>query len=311
MKGAAREGEPSIDAQDVFTFRCGQGTEGMGVRSRWRQWGVSMAMCVSLSLPTLGQQRPLVTERVTTVPEGEMRLDVGFEFLQQLRFPLSGLQGDLSRMGVIGLSIGIAPRVEVQIRGTLQNYLNVDEKRGGAIPLRLPTPQSTHDIGDFSLWTKIRLRATGGRWPALGLRFGVELPNSNQARGIGTNQTNVFAAVLAEKSWETLDLFGHIGLGILPAPIEPFTQNDVLLYGAAGVYRVSDRVNLVAEVNGWANTRRVAPLGTESRGQARIGLQIRTGRVWWDLAGVRGLTAIDPRSGIAFGMSYTIPVWKQ
>jgi hypothetical protein len=270
-----------------------------------------MVLGMSLVLPTFGQQRPLVTERVTTVPEGEMRLDVGFEFLQQLRFPLSGLRGDLSRMGVVGLSIGVAPRVEVQIRGTLQNYLSIDEKHGGAIPLRLPTPQSTHDVGDFSLWTKIRLRATGGRWPALGLRFGVELPNSDQARGIGTNQTNVFAAVLAEKSWRALDLFGHIGLGILPAPMEPFTQNDVLLYGLAGVYRVSERVNLVAEANGWANTRGVAPLGTESRGQARIGLQIRTGRVWWDLAGVRGLTAIDPRSGIAFGMSYTIPVWKQ
>ena len=273
--------------------------------------GVSGVLCFGVILPALAQQRPLVTERVATVPEGEMRLDVGFEFLQQQRFPLSGLRGDLSRVGVIGLSIGVAPRIEVQVRGTLQNYLSIDERQGGAIPLRLPTPESTHDVGDFSLWTKIRVRAAQRRWPALGVRFGVELPNSAQARGIGTNQTNVFASVLVEKQWGALDLFGHVGLGILPAPIEPFVQNDVLLYGVAGVYEMNERVHLVAEMSGWANTRRVAPLGTESRGQVRFGLRFRTGRLWWDLAGVRGVNAIDPRSGVVFGMSSTIPMWKR
>ncbi len=266
--------------------------------------GVGLVMAVS------AQQRPLRTERVATVPAGEMRLDLGFEFLQAQRFPLSGLRGDLSRVGVVGISIGLAPHVEVQIRGTIQDYLSIDGRTPGAIPLRLPTPQSTHDVGDFSLWTKIRLRADEGRWPALGVRFGVELPNSDQARGIGTNQTNFFAAALAEKRWGTLDLFGHVGLGILPAPVQPFTQNDVLLYGVAGVYEMTERVHVVAEVNGWENTRRAAPLGTESRGQLRLGLRFRAGQLWWDVAAVRGVHAIDPRSGLVFGVSYMLPVWR-
>lgn len=268
-------------------------------------------MCMAAAPLIRAQQRPLLTERVATVPEGELRVDLGFEFVQTQRFPLSGLGGDLSRVGVLGLSLGVGSRVELQLRGTIQNYLSIDARQGGAIPLRLPTPESTHDVGDFSLWTKIRLRATDGRWPGLGVRVGVELPNSDQARGIGTNQTNVFAAVLAEKRWGALDLFGHVGVGILPAPLEPFVQNDVLLYGVAGVYAVNARMNLVAEVNGWENTRRRAPLGTESRGQVRVGLQLRTGRLWWDLAGVRGVHAIDPRSGIVFGVSTTMPLWKR
>ncbi|MCS6816526.1 MAG: hypothetical protein N0A16_06745 [Blastocatellia bacterium] len=283
----------------------------MSAARAWWQVGVSLAMGLGLLLPVPAQQRPLVTERVATVPEGELRIDLGFEFAQTQRFPLSGLRGDLSRMGVLGLSLGVAPRVELQLRGTIQNYLSIDERRGGAISLRLPTLESTHDVGDFSLWTKVQLRAAEGRWPALGVRVGVELPNSDQARGIGTNQTNFFAAVLAEKQWGDFDLFGHIGVGILPAPIEPFVQNDVLLYGLAGVYELNARTHLVAEVSGWENTRRRAPLGTESRGQMRIGLQLRTGRLWWDLAGVRGVHAIDPRSGIIFGVSTTVPLWKR
>jgi len=283
----------------------------MGAERAWRQVGVSLAMSLGVFLSVWAQQRPLLTERVATVPEGQMRLDLGFEFMQAQRFPLSGLGGDLSRVGVVGLSVGAASGVEVQLRGTIQNYLSIDEQRGGVIPLRLPTPESTHDVGDFSLWVKIRLWADEGRRPALGVRMGVELPTSDQARGIGTNQTNFFAAVLAEKRWGALDLFGHLGVGILPAPIEPFVQNDVLLYGAAGAYEVSRRVTLVAEVNGWANTRRRAPLGTESRGQARVGLQLRTGRLWWDLAGVRGINAGDPRSGVVFGVSTMVPLWRR
>ncbi len=277
----------------------------------WWQVGVSLAIYFGGLLPILAQQRPLVTERVATVPEGELRIDLGFEFAQTQRFPLSGLRGDLSRVGVLGLSLGVASRMELQLRGTIQNYLSIDERRGGAISLRLPTPESTHDVGDFSLWMKMRLRAARGRWPALGVRVGVELPNSDQARGIGTNQTNFFAAMLAEKRWGAFDLFGHVGVGILPAPIEPFVQNDVLLYGVATVYELNARTNLVAEVSGWESTRRRAPLGTESRGQVRVGLQLRTGRLWWDLAGVRGVRAIDPRSGIVFGMSVPVPLWKR
>lgn len=283
----------------------------MSAERAWWQVGVSLAVCFGVLLPVSAQQRPLVTERVATMPEGELRIDLGFEFAQAQRFPLSGLRGDLSRVGVLGLSLGVASRVELQLRGAIQNYLSIDERQGGAIPLRLPTPESTHDVGDFSLWTKIRLRAAGGRWPALGVRVGVELPNSDQARGIGMNQTNFFAAVLAEKRWSAFDLFGHVGVGILPAPIEPFVQNDVLLYGVAGVYALNARANLVAEVSGWESTRRRAPLGTESRGQVRVGLQLRTGRLWWDLAGVRGMHAVDPRSGLVFGVSTTVPLWKR
>jgi hypothetical protein len=100
----------------------------------------------------------------------------------------------------------------------------------------------------------------------------------------------------------------NLGLGIMTAPLERFTQNDVLLYGVGGIYRVSDNVNIVSEVNGRQNTRSgAAPLGTESISQFRLGTQIRASGLRFDAAGVIGLTHFSPRSGIVFGVTYQTP----
>src|SRR5829696_7582894 len=72
------------------------------------------------------QQRPLITEDVDIIPPGTLRIEAGIDFYQNAKFPLSGLTGDLTRVGVIGINIGLAPNVEVQIDGVLQNVLSVN-----------------------------------------------------------------------------------------------------------------------------------------------------------------------------------------
>jgi hypothetical protein len=95
---------------------------------------------------------------------------------------------------------------------------------------------------------------------------------------------------------------------IMTAPIERFTQNDLFLYGLAGIFKVNERINIVSEVNGRLNTRKgTAPLGTESVGQFRIGTQIRASGLRFDTAAVFGLTKFSPRSGITFGVTYQSP----
>ena len=67
-----------------------------------------------------------------------------------------------------------------------------------AIPLKLGVNESdTNDVGDIRLWMKIKLRNESRVAPAVGFRFGVELPNSDQARGIGTNTTNFYGMITA------------------------------------------------------------------------------------------------------------------
>jgi hypothetical protein len=141
------------------------------------------------------------------------------------------------------------------------------------------------------------------------------MPNSNQARGIGTNQIDVFGKVLVQKRFgknagrvPLVNVYGNVGLAIMTAPIANFTQNDLVLYGVAGIFRLTDHINIVSEVNGRASTRTgEAPLGTESVGQFRLGTQIRASGLRFDTAAVFGLTRFSPRSGVTFGVTYQTP----
>lgn len=264
------------------------------------------------SLTAAAQQRPLITEDVEIVKPGSVRFEFGFDFQQNRDFPLSCLNGDLTRVGVVSLTFGLAPNVEFETGGVMQNFLSINRQyQPSAVPLQLSTgTNSTHDTGDFYLATKIKLRQETRRAPAVGFRFGAEMPNSNQTRGIGVNQNNFFATVLAGKHFGRLYVYGNVGLGILTAPIERFTQNDVLLYGLAATYQYNDRLTFVGEVNGRYSTRKNAPLGTESDGTARLGARIRAGGLNWDIAGIRGLHRISPRSGISFGVSYEASLFQ-
>ncbi|HMS42303.1 MAG TPA: hypothetical protein PKE69_18870 [Pyrinomonadaceae bacterium] len=269
-----------------------------------------------LSFAACAQQRPLLTDDVDTTPPGAIEISAGADFFQNEKFPLSGIKGDLTRVGDIRIKSGFAPNVEIQVEGVLQNFVAINSQTPSYIPLQV-TGNSTNDFSDFIFSTKIRLRNETKNLPAIGFKFGFQMPNSNQARGIGTNQINVFSKIIVQKRFGSknknnvsrLNTYGNLGLGIMTAPLAQFTQNDVLLYGLAGIYRVSDRLNIASEINGRISTRRGnAPIGTESIGQFRIGAQIRASGLRFDTAAIFGLTRFSPRSGFTFGVTYVSPV---
>jgi len=272
----------------------------------------SVALALTLAVVTYGQQRPLLTEDVDIIAPGSMRIEAGIDFVQRAKYPVSGLTGDLTRAGVIGINIGFAPNVEFQIEGVAQNFLSINSRGTSAIPLSLAgNANSTNDIGDFTLWAKIKLRNETDHLPSLGFRFGVQLPNSNQARGLGLNATNAYGQVLFGKKFGPdgrVNTFGNLGIGILTAPTGLFTQNDVLTYGFAGIVRLNKQFSVAGEVNGRANTRPGSgPLGTESQGEARLGMQVHASGLRFDFAGIKGLTKLSPRSGLTVGVTYDTP----
>ncbi len=267
-----------------------------------------LTILISTTSLTYAQQRPLLTEDVDIIEPGSIRTQIGVELLQKQKFSVSGLEGDLSRIGVIGFTFGLSSNVQFEVEGTLQNYLSIDRIGSSKIPLQIASGAlSTNDVGDFTLATKIKLRKETERLPAVGFRFGVQLPNTNQAKGLGLNTTNFFASVLVGKKFfdKRLNLFGNLGLAILPAPLEIFSQNDVTTYGIAGIYKVNPRLNLVGEVSGRFSSRK-AQLGTEDLSEARFGVQLMAAGLRFDLAGTKGLTKFSPRSGIIFGVTKDI-----
>ncbi len=275
----------------------------------------SFLTILSLSFLVYGQQRPLLTDDIDITPPGSIEIAAGTDFFQNAKFPLSGLKGDLTRVGDIRVKTGYASNVEVQIEGVIQNFLAINsQSTNPPIPLTL-NGNSTNDFGDIETSVKIKLRNETKNIPALGFKFGYKLPNSDQAKGIGTNQIDIYSKVIVQKTFgkqqgknPKLKVFGNVGLAIMTAPLDRFTQNDVLLYGLAGVYRVNDSINIASEVNGRLNTRSgPAPLGTESQGQFRIGTQIKASGLRFDTAAIIGLTRFSPRTGITFGVTYQSP----
>src|SRR5260370_34871950 len=95
----------------------------------------ALAFGLNFSLGAYAQQRPLITEDVDIIPPGSLRIEAGIDFLQNAKFPVSGLTGDLTRAGVIGISIGLAPNVEVQVEGVAQNVLSSNSRGPSAIQL--------------------------------------------------------------------------------------------------------------------------------------------------------------------------------
>jgi len=271
-----------------------------------------LMLLVSVAIVGAAQQRPLITEDVDIIPPGSIRIEAGIDFMQGAKYTVSGIRGDLTRVGVIGISFGMSPNVEFQIEGVAQNYVSINSRGPSAIPLELaPGVNSTNDTGDFTVSAKFKLRNETRRGPSLGFRFGVQLPNSSQGTGIGLNQTNAFGSVLFGKKFGTdgrFNTFGNLGIAILTAPTELFSQNDVLTYGMAGIFRINKQFSVAGEVNGRANTRPGnGPLGTESQAEARLGMQIRASGLRFDFAGIKGLTSFSPNSGFTVGVTYDTP----
>src|ERR1051325_3060237 len=159
----------------------------------------TIGLIVAMTVAAFAQQRPLVTEDVDIIKPGVIRIETGFEYLQDIKFPLSGLRGDLTKVADTRLSFGLAPNIEFQMEWTIQSFLSIKGRDPSLVDLRLgANSRDTNDVGDVTLWMKMKLRNEARIAPSLGFRFGVQLPNSNQSRGIGTNTTNFYATINAQ-----------------------------------------------------------------------------------------------------------------
>jgi hypothetical protein len=289
-------------------------TEKFSLHSLFRAAGFTALAIIALCAASAAraQDLPLQTADTEIIAPGTIRAQTGFDFLQDVTFPLSGLSGDLTNVGDVNLRMGLGRIVEVQLQGMVQEFLSIKSQGASFVSLNLPSANSTSDIGDFSLWTKIRLMGEGNKTPSVAMRFGFLMPNSNQSRGIGTNSTNVYGEAILEKHFGKLAVFGDLGLGILTSPNALYSQNDELLYGGAFRYPINRRFTLLGEVSGRYSFRAISAglIGTQSQSQARLGVQINASGFVWDVAGVAGLTKNDPHFGVTFGVSKDIQLFN-
>lgn len=271
-------------------------------------WRWMLLTCFLFPCTALGQQRPMKTDDAEILKTGRVRADVGVEFLQGQRFSLSGLKGDLSRLGVAAIHVGIGEYAEFQISGVAQDFFSVSSRTEPVIPPKF-TGNSSNDFGDLILGTKIKLAGEKDRQPAVAFKFAVELPNAKHDSGLGTDQTEFYSSILLKKHVGRSQLMADVGFAILGSPVLLGRQTDPLTYGVGVITPVYRKINLVAEISG----RQGPPdrVGNENKSQARLGIQFWTGAIRWDLAGVAGLMHYDPRSGVVVGMSYEFQAFQR
>jgi hypothetical protein len=258
------------------------------------------------------QQRPLITEDPETIGAGRVLVEGGIEYDNDAVYPVSGLRGDLLRLPLVGLSIGISSIAEIQIDQASFSRLSITSRRRAPLSdLVTATGSSTTDADDLIIGTKVRIAAETSSRPALGFRFATKLPNAGNESGLGLDTTDFFALVLAGKTVESVRIVGNIGLGILSDPTNGNRQNDVLLYGVSFARALTDAAEVVGEVTGRANTRGAGPLpGTESRSIVRMGLRYTYGGWRADGALLLGATNNDPGIGVTAGFTYVFTAFQ-
>jgi len=265
-------------------------------------------LCV-LATPAAAQQRPLVTEDPEVIGAGLVLLEGGFDYSRDILFPASGLQGNLLRAPLLGVSFGLSSIAELQIDGGFYNKLSVTHSGIAPAPLANmldpANPTTTHDVEDIVIGTKIRFAAETPSRPAFGIRFATKLPNASNESGLGLDTLDFHAQFLVGKTVRSVRIVGNFGLGILGDPTRGDNQNDVLDYGVSVARAVKEGVEVVGELNGRASTRGgTPPVGDESRSIMRIGGRFTRGTVRLDAGILVGVTSRDPSFGFTAGATW-------
>ena len=261
---------------------------------------------LALAYPAAAQQRPLITQDPETIGAGRILIEGGIAYSAADRYPVSGLQGNLWQIPTVGVSIGISSIAEFQVDGGFFDQLTITGRSPAPLSNQLTvTGNTTHDIEDFVVAMKIRLLPEAPRHPALALRVATKLPDGSNERGVTLDTTDFYAALLGAKTVQSVRFVGNVGIGVLSAPSVIGGQNDVLTYGASFARAITDRVEIVGEINGRWSTRNGGPFpGTETRSVLDLGGRYTRGSLRLDAGVLFGLTTIDPTIGFTTGFTY-------
>jgi hypothetical protein len=203
------------------------------------------------------------------------------------------------------VSFGLSSIAELQIDGGFHNSLLVKSQvpapRSNQVEF---TGDSTSDVEDLVIATKLRLVPEAPGRPAFALRLATRLPNASHESGLGLDTTDFFASGLFGKTVQSIRIVGNFGIGVLTKPTREDGQDDVITYGLSLARAVREGVEVVGEINGHWNPIEEPAVGTESRSKLRLGGRFTRGPVRVDGGMIVGLTSRDPSIGFTVGATY-------
>jgi hypothetical protein len=268
-----------------------------------------VTLVLVIALPARAQQRPLPIESSAGVGEGNVSVSIGADYTRAARFPLSGLEGDLWRVALVRIDVGLSSIADLELSGGLRDHLTIASSTSGALSneLRLSDPSSTGAFDDIIVGTKVRLVNAEGDRPGVAVRVATRLPNAKHPSGLGQNTTDFFGSVLIDGAVTTLHLTGNVGLGILGDPLQGNRRVRSLLFNVALSHPVQQHVVVAAGVDG-----RTGPLepGLEPRAIGRAGVSWTHDMLRVGADATLGLTDRDGNVGMAISAQYTFHAFK-
>ncbi|MFB3897389.1 MAG: hypothetical protein ACE14V_13890 [bacterium] len=234
-----------------------------------------------------GHERPLDTESAEITSYGSIEIRQGIDYLKNitLLFQPRDKTWDVIKLPEMGVAVGLADRVEVQADfDLLYQHTATDD---------------SFDVGDLRFWTKIKLLKETEMRPAVAIKFGTKLPNADNSRDFGTDESDSYGILILSKDIMGFDTRLNVGMGILGNPDESSTQDDVLVYGLGAVKPIIGDIKAVAEITGIANSH-----NGNDRSTLRAGIQIPRQWLTWDIAVSKGLNKSSEDWGLTAGATF-------
>lgn len=260
----------------------------------------TLLLLIILPFINVAQQHPIAIESATLLDPGHAQIDGGFSYFNRQPYPLSGLTGNLYKIGNLRFSISLSEYVELQADGTLLNLLSITKRDSAFNSFRTTNVNPTGDIGDFSVWTKFGLLNEYRDGIGFAVRFGVQLPNASNESGLGIDEMNFYSSLLFQKHIGG-KVTANIGLGILTDPTILGQQHDVLIYGIEYFLPVTDKTYFILQT---AGRNGHSGAGIERLANSKIGLEQQFKDFSVKLFGVLNFSPTDNARGIELTLSY-------
>ena len=216
-------------------------------------------------------------------------------------YPASGLSGTVVRLPA-ELRLGFG-RAELSIEGGYE-FLSIGDFAPAPLDSMLDVSgDDTHDVIDPVIGMKVRIADESPAFPAWSFRVATRLPAAGNESGLGLDTTDFWLWLLAGKSIGPARIAANLGAGVLGIPTRGDRQNDVWGYGLSVTCPLGAGWEAVLEVQGSLDVRCDTPIGTEERGQARVGVRRPAGRFLLDAAVIVGIEESDPDLGAVVGIA--------
>lgn len=233
-------------------------------------------------------QFPLESISPTTTPFGEQRFRIGvlYNKNERLLFQKDDRDRQVYTLPKLDLSVGVSPDVELLFSYPLLLINQNDRKQN-------------FGSGDLTISGVYRIIREGTIFPECAIKFATKLPNADDTKGFGTDETDFFMGGVFSRKIGPLKLLLNADLAILGTPdTNQSSQDDVLIYRVGATYPLQHNLSAGLEIDGTEFSSR----GNDRR-FIRGGIAYTWQNLLIDLGGALALTEASGEYQVGMGVT--------